>query len=271
MKDTCYIFSPLFLLHCYSQVATSLRLFQNNLLYSYYSNAFPQSQRKTYLWEQRHSNYQNIIFRHKKRCSTGTLYCTQRPIFLTTSQAVLNYHVAMKDPRVRAKSTQCNFFVEEFSGFSRLRKHRSSQHGNPMKTSNLDMDTLLGDIDDTELREEPNSRKHFLVDSELEKGRRCFFFHFAMSSFNNDILSENMDHVCRQLKCAAEVNLEFGFVLKYIEDVMFRYFCKHENNRVMERSRLLCTQDGMANLKDKLQIMDIVIAQEKERTLNGIF
>ena len=34
------------------------------------------------------------LARHKKRCSAGTLYCTQCPNFSTTSKDDLNYHIA---------------------------------------------------------------------------------------------------------------------------------------------------------------------------------
>ena len=34
------------------------------------------------------------LSRHKKRCSVGTLYCTQCPNFSTLSQHDLNYHIA---------------------------------------------------------------------------------------------------------------------------------------------------------------------------------
>ena len=33
------------------------------------------------------------LSRHKKRCSAGTLYCTQCPNFSTLSQDDLNYHI----------------------------------------------------------------------------------------------------------------------------------------------------------------------------------
>ena len=36
------------------------------------------------------------LARHKKRCSVGTLYCTQFPNFSTKSQNDLNYHIAKK-------------------------------------------------------------------------------------------------------------------------------------------------------------------------------
>ena len=38
----------------------------------------------------------NNIVRHKKRCSVGTLYCTQCPNFSTKSPNDLNYHIAKK-------------------------------------------------------------------------------------------------------------------------------------------------------------------------------
>ena len=110
------------------------------------------------------------------------MYCTQCPNFSTTSQAVLNYYVNKKHPGVRAKSTyKCKFCLEEYSGFHALPKHTRSQHGIPIKISNLDNDTLLEDINDTELKEQFNSCKQYLVDSEIEKGRHSVF-NFAMSS-----------------------------------------------------------------------------------------
>ena len=205
------------------------------------------------------------LARHKKRCSVGTLYCTKSTNFSTTSQADLNYHIAKKYPRVRAKNTQkCKICLEKFSGFYALRKHSGSQHGNSIKTSNLDMDTLLEGIDDAELKEELNACNHFLVDSELEKGRHCVF-NFAMSSFNNSFLNDKLDHVINQLKCAAKVNLAFGFVLKNIEDGTCRYFYAHENNTVMEMSKLVCTEDDTTNENDKLQKKDTVDHNTRER------
>ena len=192
------------------------------------------------------------LARHKKRCSVWTLYCTKCPNFPTTSQADMNYHIATKHPRVRPKNTyKCKICLEEFSGFYALRKNRSSQHGIPIRTSNLDMDTLLENIDGAELKDEPNSYNHFLVDLELGKGRHCVF-NFGMSYFNNSFLNEKLDHVSNQLKYAAKINLAFRFVLKNIEDGTCRYFYAHENT-VMEKSKLVCTQDDMVNLKENAE------------------
>ena len=72
----------------------------------------------------------NNTVRHKKRCSVGTLYCTQCPNLSTKSQNDLNYHFAKKHitpkPEVTFKCKLCN---AEFPGFYALRQHKSTQHG----------------------------------------------------------------------------------------------------------------------------------------------
>ena len=161
----------------------------------------------------------------------------------------MNYHIAKKHARVRVENTyNGKIGLEEVCGFYALLKHRSSQNGVPIKTSNLDMDTLPEDIDDAEIEEVHSSCKHFLVDSELEKGRHSLF-NFAISSFNNSFFSEKRDHVINQLKCAAKVNIAFGFVLENLEDATCRYFHAHDNNTVMDSSKLMSTPDDIVNVK----------------------
>ena len=46
---------------------------------------------------------------------------------------------------------------------------------------------------------------------------------------------------------------------------MCRYFYVHENNTIMEKSKLLCTPDDIVNLKEKLQKMDIIDLCTRER------
>ena len=184
------------------------------------------------------------LVRLKNRCSTGTIYCTKCPNVSTTSQADLKYHIPKKHPRVRSKNIhQCNICLDDFSGFCPLRKHRNSQHGIPIRTSNFDMNTPVGGRGDAELKQEINSCNHFLVDSELEKERQTVF-NFAMPSINKSILNEKLDHVFNQLQCRAKVNLAFEFVLRNIEDATCRYFYAHENITVVEKSnKLVCTED----------------------------
>ena len=197
------------------------------------------------------------IVQHKTRCSAGTFYCTQCPNFSTNSLAELNYHIAKKHATPRKKSTQkCKNCLKEFSGFYALRQHKTSKHGLQMKSAKLDVSNLLED-DDSDLKEELQACQHFLIDSELEKGRHRVF-NFTMSTVDTFLINKKLELAFNGLKCAAKVNLAFGFVLRDIEDGSCTYFYAHENNTLMERSKLVCTPDDITNLNEKLQEMDIV-------------
>ena len=86
-----------------------------------------------------------------------------------------------------------------------------------------------------------------------------------MSSFDKSFLNDKLDYVFKELKCAAKVNFAFRFVLKNIEDGMCRYFYAHENNTIMEATKLVRIQVDMTNLKDRMQKMDIVDNCTRER------
>ena len=86
-----------------------------------------------------------------------------------------------------------------------------------------------------------------------------------MSAFDNSLITRKLDLVFRGLNCAAKVNLAFGFVLRNVEDGSSRFFYDHENNTVLERSKLVCTPDNITNLKEKLQKIDIVDLCTRER------
>ena len=62
-----------------------------------------------------------------------------------------------------------------------------------------------------------------------------------------------------------KLTLRLEFVLKNVEDGSCRYFYAHENNTLMERSKLVCTPDDIINLKEKLQKMDTVDRCTRER------
>ena len=154
---------------------------------------------------------------------------------------------------------KCKLSYADFPGFYSLRQHRNSQHGPKMGfgASNLDVEDIVVDVHDQSLREELESCKHFLTDTEMENGRHRVF-NYAMSSFDMSLLNDKLDYVIKELKCAAKVNLAFGFVLKNIEDGMCGYFYAHENNTIMERSKLVRTQADTTNMKDRMQKKDIV-------------
>ena len=192
------------------------------------------------------------------------MYCPKSPNFFTKSRDDLNYQIAKKHATPRVKTThKCKICSNEFSGFYALRQHKTSEHGIQMKSPDFDVNNLLED-NDAVLKEELQACQHFLVDAELENGRHRVF-NFAMSTFDNSLINEKLDLVFKALKCAAKVNLACGFVLKNVEDGSCRFFYAHENNTLMERSKLVCTPDDITNLKEKLQKMDIVDLCTRER------
>ena len=97
------------------------------------------------------------------------------------------------------------------------------------RTRDMDVEPIVGDVEDHRLREKLRSCQQFLVDSEVERARQKVF-KYAVETLNKTIVNEKLDHFFNSLKCAAKVNLAFGLILKNIEDGGFRYFNAHENN-----------------------------------------
>ena len=151
---------------------------------------------------------------------------------------------------------------------------QNTQHGTQIRfeASNIDVEDIVGDVDDQSLRKELESCKKFLTDTEMENGKHGVFT-FAVSSFDISSLNDKLDYVFKKLKCAAKTNLAFGFVLKNNADGKCRYFHAHENNTIMEDLKFVCTPNDIANLKEKLQKMDIVdlCTREREPIPNGGF
>ena len=110
------------------------------------------------------------LSRHKSSCSGGTLYCAKCPNFSTTSRDDINYQIAKKHATPRVKIThKGKICFKEFSGFYALRQQKTSEHEIQMKSAEFDVNNL--EDDDADLKEELQACQHFLVDSELEKGR----------------------------------------------------------------------------------------------------
>ena len=79
------------------------------------------------------------------------------------------------------------------------------------------------------------------------------------------LLNDKLDYLFKELKCAANENLAFGFVLKNVEDGSCKYFYAHENNTVMDSPKLVCTPTDTINLKHRMQKMDIVDICTRDR------
>ena len=123
----------------------------------------------------------------------------------------------------------------------------------------------MGDVDNQSLREELQSCRHFLVDFEIQKGRHSVFnFAFAVNNLTAQVIEEKLDCVLDKLKCVAKDNLALGFILKSIEDGKFRYFYAHENNTLLEQSKLVSNKEDMAKMKEILKKTDLIESCTKE-------
>ena len=208
------------------------------------------------------------LSRHKLRCSGGKLYCTQCPNFSTKSRDDLNYHIAKQHSAAGpSKTYKCNLCHAGFPGFYVLRQYKNTQHGKQIGFggSNIDVEDIMGDVDDQSLREEVQSCRHFLVDSEIQKGRHSVFI-FAVNNLTAQVIEENLDRVLDKLKCVGKLNLAPGFILKNIEDGKFSYFYAHENNTLLEQSNIVSNKDDMAKLKEILKKTDVIESCTKERS-----
>ena len=209
-----------------------------------------------------------IFARHIKSCSAGTLYCPKCPNFFTKLRDDLNYHIAKQHSAAGpSKTYKCILCHAEFPGFYALRQHKNTQHGTQIGfgASNIDVEDLVGDVDDQSLREELRSCRHFLVDSEIQIGRHSVF-NFAVNKLTAQVSEEKLDRVLDKVKCVAKLNLVLGFFLKNIEDGKFRYFYAHQNNTLLEQSKLVSNKDDMPKLKEILKETDVIESCTKERT-----
>ena len=209
------------------------------------------------------------LARHKKKCSVGTLYCTQCPNFSRKTQNDLNYHIAKKPSAPKPDITfKCKICFQEFPGFHALRQHGNTQHGMQIRsrTRDVDVEKIVGDVGDHRLREELRSCHYFLVDSELERARHKVFKH-AVENLEETIVNEKLDQLFHNFKCAAKVNLSFGFILKNIVDEGVRYFYAHENNALLDRPKLVCIQDDFTKLEDFLKKTDVIESCSRERMI----
>ena len=78
-------------------------------------------------------------------------------------------------------------------------------------------------------------------------------------------MNEKLDHFFNNLICATKVNLAFGLILKKIEDGGFSYFYAHENNILLDRSKLVCSHDDLTKLKGFFNKTDVIESCSRER------
>ena len=131
-----------------------------------------------------------------------------------------------------------------------------------MKSAEFDVSNFLED-DDADIKEELQACQHFLFDSEFGKRRRHCVFSFAMSIVNNSFIIKRLDVVFKGPEWAARINVAFGFDFQNVEDGTCRYFYSHENNTLMERSKLVCTLEDITKLKKNYRKWILLISVHK--------
>ena len=117
-----------------------------------------------------------------------------------------------------------------------------------MNTGNVDHDDTINEVDDLILKEELQSFKLFLVDCELEKARHKFLS-YAVKNLKETVVNEMLEHFFNSLKFAAKVMIEFGFILKNIEDGGIRFFFTHTKTIPCGIDPNLCPQGRLGKAK----------------------
>ena len=202
-----------------------------------------------------------------KRCSAGTLFCTQGPNLSITSPVHFIYHIAKEHSALQLKVTHdCQDCGETFPSFYSPR-HHNLQHKDLRKKEDqeLNLQTLkIDNLINKNLQNKIQSCRFFLVDSEIEKARHKVF-NYAKATLGVKIVVEKFDHLFKILNFAAKVKLAFGFFLKNIEDGRFRWFYARENHTLLDRSKLVCTKDDLTKLKDALSKTDVIESCSQKR------
>ena len=105
-------------------------------------------------------------------------------------------------------------FYQEFPGFHALRQLKNTQSGFPIKIALVELDDIFNEVDDPSLKEELRSCQFNLVDSDLERVRHKVF-NYAIENLNATAVDEKLDHLFKNLKCGAKLNLVFEFTRKH--------------------------------------------------------
>ena len=177
------------------------------------------------------------------------------------------YDIAKKHSNATARVVhKCKLCDKDFHSFYILREHKRKEHGaqSGSGAESVDVAQLMGYVDDNCLKEELGTCKHFLLDSEMEDGRHRVS-NFAIDTLDPKYLLGKLDVVFDSLKCAAELNVAFGFVPKNLGDGSCRYYYAHEKNTILERSNFLATTEDLTKIKYLLSNNDVLESCKRER------
>ena len=136
----------------------------------------------------------------------------------------------------------CSSCEKEFPSYYSLQQHRRKKHrAKQRKPSDnvADLNKIVEEEgeDGEKLKEEHSACQHFLVDTEIKKGR-LKVFNFQMSKLDTKIIDEKVEEVFNRLDSAAKVNIALGFVLLNVKTGEDWYYYAHENNTLFEKSHI---------------------------------
>ena len=111
------------------------------------------------------------------------------------------------------------------SQITTLQQHRRKEHGAKQRKPSdtvADLNKIVEE-DGEKLKEELSACQLFLVDTEMENGRRKVF-NFQLSKLDTKIIIEKLEEVFNKLDSAAKINIALGLVLRNIDTGEYRYF-----------------------------------------------
>ena len=109
---------------------------------------------------------------HKKRCSAGSHACSSCASFSAKSRAGVKYHISKKHSIANARIVhRFKVYDKHFHSFFNWREHKRKENEAQRNsgTQNVIVAHVMGDVDYNSLKEEMETCKHFLVDSEMER------------------------------------------------------------------------------------------------------
>ena len=210
------------------------------------------------------------ISRHNKSCMRGSLFCPKCPKFTAKTKEELDYHTAKKHRKEGlSKKFTCTECMLTFHSFYALRKHKQTLHGSQSQSNvtlsgKVDLDKIMGDHPNQQLREELRNVEHFLVDSETIRGKQ-HVFNFALTELSAAVMAEKLRVVFANLDNSAKINVSLGFVLRNIESDHYRYYYAHENSLIFNTSQLLNNEKDLDNIIAKLSLEDFAEIATRER------
>ena len=173
----------------------------------------------------------------------------------------MKFHISNKQSEAIAKFVhKWKICDKEFHGCYTLREHYAKEHGAQRGSGarNVDVAPVMGDVDDNSLKQD------FLVDRETEIGRQRVS-NFALDTLDPKSQLEKLDVVLDSVKCAAKLNVAFGFVLKNVEDGSCRNYQAYENITLLERSKLVATTVDLTKIKNVPSNNDVIGSYRRER------